>query len=87
VTSLTSDLIAGEIVIAGFGDGALRVYDKREPTTTRVVRTYKDYHQSAVVNVRMQRGGMRELISGWQVETPHDCFSILIFFKTVSMDR
>ncbi|KAK9472050.1 raptor N-terminal caspase like domain-containing protein [Dipodascopsis tothii] len=63
ITSLTSDLVLNEIFIAGFGDGAVRVYDRRLDAREAMVRVWK-YHPSWVLNVHMQRGGSRELISG-----------------------
>lgn len=62
VTSLTSDQVAGNVVVAGFGDGAIRVYDRRLDYRDTMVRCWKT-HSSWVANVRMQRGGARELIS------------------------
>ncbi|KAF8421332.1 hypothetical protein BGX38DRAFT_1240294, partial [Terfezia claveryi] len=53
ITSLTSEQVAGNILVAGFGDGAVRVYD----------RLWKD-QKAWIVKVHMQRGGLRELVSG-----------------------
>ncbi|KAF8983243.1 hypothetical protein BGZ46_010615 [Entomortierella lignicola] len=63
VTSITSDQVAGNIFVVGFGDGAVRVYDRRQPQHDAMVMTWKK-HKSWIQNVRMQRGGFRELISG-----------------------
>lgn len=63
VTSLTSDQVAGNIIIAGFGDGAVRVYDRRLNQYSSMVKSWKT-HQSWVLNARMQRGGARELVTG-----------------------
>lgn len=63
ITSLTSEQVAGNIFVAGFGDGALRVYDRRLPPRESMVKVWKD-HKSWIVKVHMQRGGMRELVSG-----------------------
>ncbi|KAI9778848.1 MAG: hypothetical protein M1816_003890 [Peltula sp. TS41687] len=63
VTSLTSDQVAGHIFVAGFGDGAVRVYDQRLPPRDAMVRVWKD-HKQWITNVHMQRGGTRELVSG-----------------------
>lgn len=62
VTSLTSDQVAGNVIVAGFGDGAVRVYDRRLDYRESMVKCWKN-HSSWVVNVRMQRGGARELLS------------------------
>lgn len=74
LTSLTSDQVSGNIVVAGFSDGALHVYDKRLDKKSGLIRRWKpipsdvEYHRmghsSRIVNVRMQRGGARELVSG-----------------------
>ncbi|KZF19270.1 WD-repeat protein Mip1 [Xylona heveae TC161] len=63
VTSLTSDQVAGNVFIAGFGDGAVRVYDQRLRPAEAMVKVWRD-HKQWITNVHMQRGGMRELISG-----------------------
>ncbi|KAF9361327.1 hypothetical protein BGX26_004185 [Mortierella sp. AD094] len=63
VTSITSDQVSGNIFVVGFGDGAVRVYDRRQPQHDAMVMTWKK-HKSWIQNVRMQRGGFRELISG-----------------------
>lgn len=63
ITSLTSDQVAGNVFIAGFGDGAVRVFDQRLKPSVAMVRVWKD-HKQWITNVHMQRGGVRELISG-----------------------
>ena len=64
VTSLTSDQVAGDVIIAGFGDGAIRVYDTRLAPRDTMIRAWRNAHRSWVKNVHMQRGGNRELVSG-----------------------
>lgn len=63
VTSLTSDQVAGQIFIAGFGDGVVRVFDQRLNPRTAMVRIWRE-HRQWITNIHMQRGGVRELISG-----------------------
>ena len=63
ITSLTSDQVAGHYFIAGFGDGAVRAYDTRLDPRNPLVRAWKQ-HKSWIVNVHMQRGGIRELVTG-----------------------
>ncbi|KAH8692946.1 putative TORC1 growth control complex subunit Kog1 [Talaromyces proteolyticus] len=63
ITSLTSDQVAGNIFIAGFGDGAVRVFDQRLKPTAAMVKVWRE-HKQWITNVHMQRGGVRELISG-----------------------
>ena len=53
----------GNIVIAGFGDGTVRVYDRREDSRNSCVAHYRE-HLSWVQNIHLQRGGNRELVSG-----------------------
>lgn len=49
--------------MAGFGDGAVRVFDQRLKPTTSMVKVWRE-HKQWITNVHMQRGGLRELISG-----------------------
>ncbi|KAI9373252.1 raptor N-terminal caspase like domain-containing protein [Aspergillus egyptiacus] len=63
ITSLTSDQVAGNIFVAGFGDGAVRVFDQRLKPTASMVKVWRE-HKQWVTNVHMQRGGLRELVSG-----------------------
>ena len=63
ITSLTSDQVAGQIFIAGFGDGCIRVFDQRQNPRTAMVKIWRD-HKQWITKVHMQRGGVRELVSG-----------------------
>ncbi|KAH0543073.1 hypothetical protein FGG08_002586 [Glutinoglossum americanum] len=63
ITSLTSDQVAGNVFAAGFGDGAVRVYDQRLQPRDAMFRVWK-HHKQWITNVHMQRGGLRELVSG-----------------------
>jgi regulator-associated protein of mTOR len=63
VTSLTSDQMTGNIFVAGFGDGAVRVYDTRMKLQETMVRKWKDDDRQWVRAVHMQRGGQRELVT------------------------
>ena len=60
---MTSDQVAGNIFVAGFGDGAVRVFDQRLKPTASMVKVWRE-HKQWITNVHMQRGGLRELISG-----------------------
>lgn len=62
-TSLISDQVSGQIVVVGFADGAVRVYDRRLDCRESLVQTWKK-HDSSILKVHMQRGGARELVSG-----------------------
>ncbi|KAI2639373.1 raptor N-terminal caspase like domain-containing protein [Xylaria nigripes] len=64
VTSLTSDQKIGNIFVAGFGDGAVRVFDIRLRPQESMVRKWKDdADRQWIRSVHMQRGGQRELLS------------------------
>ncbi|KAH9884900.1 raptor N-terminal caspase like domain-containing protein [Xylariomycetidae sp. FL2044] len=64
VTSLTSDQMTGNIFVAGFGDGAVRVFDTRLKPQESMVKKWKDdSDRQWIRNVHMQRGGQRELLS------------------------
>jgi len=63
VTSLTSDQMTGNIFVAGFGDGAIRVFDTRMKPQDTMIRKWKDDSKQWVRSVHMQRGGQRELVS------------------------
>ncbi|KAH7579871.1 Trp-Asp (WD) repeats profile [Nakaseomyces glabratus] len=66
-TSLTSDQVAGNIFVAGFSDGTIRVYDRRTDPRLAMVRRWRGGGGKPgawINNVHMQRGGYRELVSG-----------------------
>ncbi|KAI1335335.1 raptor N-terminal caspase like domain-containing protein [Xylariaceae sp. FL0016] len=64
VTSLTSDQMTGNIFVAGFGDGAVRVFDTRLRPQESMVKKWRDKSDKQWIrNVHMQRGGQRELLS------------------------
>ncbi|RDW61312.1 putative wd repeat-containing protein mip1 protein [Coleophoma crateriformis] len=64
VTSITSDQMTGDIFVAGFGDGAIRVFDARVKPQEAMVKKWKDDSDKQwIKSVHMQRGGRRELVS------------------------
>jgi len=63
ITSLTSDQMTGNIFVAGFGDGAIRVFDTRMNQGAMVKKWKDPTDQDWVRSVHMQRGGQRELLS------------------------
>lgn len=80
VTSLTSDQMTGNIFVAGFGDGAVRVFDTRLRPQEAMVRKWKDDADRVwIKSVHMQRGGQRELVSAardgkvklWDIRSDH----------------
>ncbi|KAF2090069.1 hypothetical protein K490DRAFT_35866 [Saccharata proteae CBS 121410] len=62
ITSLTSDQVEGHVFAAGFGDGAVRIYDQRMDKRREMVKVWKE-HKQWCTNVHLQRGGQRELVS------------------------
>ncbi|KAK6353418.1 hypothetical protein TWF696_005383 [Orbilia brochopaga] len=83
ITSLTSDQVAGNIFVAGFGDGAVRVYDRRLDPRDAMIKVWKE-HRAWVTTVHMQRGGLRELVTGstngdvklWDIRNPNSVLNI-----------
>lgn len=77
VTSLVSDQVAGNVIVAGFGDGSVRVFDRRIDSWGSMVQCWKS-HSSWIVNTRIQRGGARELVTSstdgqvclWDIRLP-----------------
>lgn len=64
VTSLTSDQMTGNTLVAGFGDGAVRVFDTRLKVQESMVKKWKDdADRQWIKSVHMQRGGQRELLT------------------------
>ncbi|KAG5438878.1 hypothetical protein PCANB_002208 [Pneumocystis canis] len=63
ITSITSDETEGNIFIASFADGAIRIYDQRNPPEDAMVRVWKE-HKSWIPTVSLQKSGNRELVSG-----------------------
>ena len=51
------------VVMCGYGDGSLRLFDARLPPEQANVFSFIE-HQTWVVNVEMQRGGGKHIISG-----------------------
>lgn len=73
LSALTSDKVAGNLVFAGFNDGSVHVYDRRLDKQQALVRRWKPVsaashdklgHSSRIINLQMQRGGTREVVSG-----------------------
>ncbi|KAL0143777.1 WD repeat-containing protein mip1 [Mucor lusitanicus] len=63
VTSITSDQVNGNIIIAGFGDGSIGVYDRRLSPEEARVKKWEE-HKAWVTGIHLQREGNRELVSG-----------------------
>lgn len=54
VSCLTSDSADRSLLVAGCGDGTVRLYDRRMPPTSSLVHTLRD-HKSWIINVYMQK--------------------------------
>ncbi|KAG4305823.1 hypothetical protein PORY_000733 [Pneumocystis oryctolagi] len=63
ITSITSDEDEGNIFVASFGDGAIRIYDQRNPPRDAMVKVWKE-HKAWIPTISMQKDGNRELVSG-----------------------
>ncbi|XP_025084218.1 regulatory-associated protein of mTOR-like isoform X3 [Pomacea canaliculata] len=62
VTSLASDASGRSLLIAGCGDGTVRLFDRRLAPTECRVMTLRE-HSSWVLNVHLQRGAEGKIIS------------------------
>ena len=61
---MTSDQVGGNVFVAGFGDGAVRVYDQRLRPQVSLVKKWRDGDDRQWIKaVHMQRGGQRELLT------------------------
>ncbi|KAL7423216.1 Target of rapamycin complex 1 subunit kog1 [Cryptotrichosporon argae] len=78
LTALASDEPDGNVFVAGFGDGVVRLFDKRLHDAANVVlRTWRKHH-TWIQSVHLQRGGQRELVTAsmngdvriWDVRAP-----------------
>jgi len=56
--------MTGNVFVAGFGDGAVRVFDTRLRSQESMVKKWKDdSDRQWIKSVHMQRGGQRELLT------------------------
>ncbi|PWN19563.1 hypothetical protein BCV69DRAFT_290858, partial [Microstroma glucosiphilum] len=62
VTSISSEADIGHIFVAGFGDGTVGVYDRRNPPEASLVRLWTE-HRTWVHKVHLQKHSNRELVS------------------------
>lgn len=64
LTAIDSDEPVGNIFVAGFGDGVVRLFDKRlQDASKSVLITWRKHH-TLIQSVHLQRGGQRELVTG-----------------------
>jgi regulator-associated protein of mTOR len=64
LTSLSSDHHSGWIISAGFGDGSVRIFDRRKPSKNSMVKVFRSVHSSWCSQIKFQGGHRRELFSG-----------------------
>jgi regulator-associated protein of mTOR len=62
ITSLSAEEEEGATFVAGFGDGSVRLYDKRCHAEESLVRTYRK-HRTWVQDVKLQQRG-HVMVSG-----------------------
>ncbi|XP_014681197.1 PREDICTED: regulatory-associated protein of mTOR-like [Priapulus caudatus] len=62
ITSITCDSSNRSLLVAGCGDGLVRLYDRRLPPTDSLVLTLRE-HSGWVVSVHLQRRGDGKIIS------------------------
>lgn len=63
VTSLSCDSVGRSLLIAGCGDGSVRLYDRRLPPSDSRVMALRE-HTGWVVSVFMQKSGEGNIVSG-----------------------
>ncbi len=64
LTAIASDEPEGNVFVGGFGDGVVRLFDKRiEDAGNVVLRTWRKHH-TWIQSVHLQRGSQRELVTG-----------------------
>ncbi|OUM63449.1 hypothetical protein PIROE2DRAFT_43380 [Piromyces sp. E2] len=86
VTCLTSDNVTGNLIVAGFGDGMLKLYDRRSPSRESMLATFAE-HSASIVNAYLGRGGTQDLITGssggdikfWDLRVPKSLKSLEIY--------
>jgi len=64
LTTLSSDHHSGWIISAGFGDGSVRIFDRRKPSKNSMVKVFRSVHSSWCSQIKFQAGHHRELFSG-----------------------
>ncbi|QPG76569.1 hypothetical protein FOA43_003960 [Brettanomyces nanus] len=96
ITTLTSDQVSGDIFVGGFSDGTIRVYDRRLEARDSMIKLYRPNTRngsgSLIKNIHMQRGGMRELVSGsangivqlWDIRKDDPILKFKAFEKTMT---
>ncbi|ORY51824.1 hypothetical protein BCR33DRAFT_712020 [Rhizoclosmatium globosum] len=87
VTSLTSERSEGNLLIAGYADGMLNLYDKRLPSRESLVRSFGE-HSNRILQCQFQndgRGDYHTLVSGsrtgdvriWDIRSPKQSVRVI----------
>lgn len=66
ITSLVTDPENNMLFLAGFGDGTIKLFDRRLDEGDSVVRVWRE-HNSWVQKVSWQKGTAKDLLSARQV--------------------
>ena len=78
LTAIASDEPDGNVYVTGFGDGVVRLFDKRSDVAAQtVIYTWRKHH-TWIQSVHIQRSGLKEIITGsmngevciWDVRKP-----------------
>jgi len=64
MTAIASDEPDGNVFVSGFGDGVVRLFDKRMQDASNIVMRVWRQHHTWIQSVHLQKGGQRELITG-----------------------
>ena len=64
MTAIASDEPDGNVFVSGFGDGVVRLFDKRMQNADNIVMRVWRQHHTWIQSVHLQKGGQRELITG-----------------------
>ena len=70
LTALASDEPDGNVYIAGFGDGVVRLFDKRSHAAEQAIIHIWRKHHTWIQSVHIQRSGLKEIITGRLVVWP-----------------
>lgn len=64
LTAIASDEPDGNVYVTGFGDGVVRLFDKRSDAgATATIQIWRKHH-TWIQSVHIQRSGLKEIITG-----------------------
>lgn len=70
LTAIASDEPDGNVYITGFGDGVVRLFDKRSHAAEQAIIHIWRKHHTWIQSVHIQRAGLKEIITGRWVHAP-----------------